>query len=67
MKDKGMKIKRLFVFCSCPPTFYNREFDAEDGYVIDHIGKVFVVQDKESAIEISDSLPHIVEFTKIEK
>ena len=59
-----MKIERLFVFYNQPPIFYNREFDINDGYTIDHIGHIFVIKDKQSVIEISDSIPHIVESSK---
>ena len=59
-----MKIERLFVFYNQPPIFYNREFNTDDGYTIDHIGHIFVIKNKQRVIEISDSLPHIVESSK---
>ena len=64
MGNKVMEIKRLIVCCNFPPRFYNREFEAELGYTITRDGHNFVVRDDESIIEISDSLPHIVEYSK---
>jgi hypothetical protein len=64
MENKAMEITRLIVCCNFSPCFYNREFDTKWGCTITREGHNFVVRDDESIIEISDSLPHIVEYSK---